>query len=89
MAWRIKLSERADRKLSKLDAQPAKSILKCLKDRLAKLEDPRSIGKALQGSRFGDLWRHRLDDFRIVCKIEDRKLIVLVLRIGQRKEIYR
>jgi mRNA interferase RelE/StbE len=89
MAWRIELSERADRELTKLDSQHSKLILKFLKDRVAKLDDPRSLGKALQGSRFGELWRYRVGDFRIICKIEDQKVIVVVIRIGHRKEIYR
>jgi mRNA interferase RelE/StbE len=89
MAWRIELSERADRELTKLDSQHSKRILKFLKDRVAKLDDPRSLGKALQGSRFGELWRYRVGDFRIICKIEDQKVIVVVIRIGHRKEIYR
>jgi mRNA interferase RelE/StbE len=89
MAWRTELSERADRKLGKLDSENSKRILKYLKDRIAKLDDPRSLGKALQGSKFGALWRYRLGDFRIICKIEDQKLIVLVVGIGHRKEIYR
>jgi mRNA interferase RelE/StbE len=60
-----------------------------LKERVAKLENPRSIGKALQGSSFGELWRYRVGDFRIICKIEDNRLVVLIIRIGHRKEIYR
>jgi mRNA interferase RelE/StbE len=89
MTWRIELSELAVRELSKLDSQHSKRILKYLKDRIAKLDDPRSLGKALQGSQFGELWRYRLGDFRIICKIEDQKLVVVVVRIGHRKEIYR
>ena len=89
MAWRIELSERADRELTKLDSQNTKRILRFLKERVAKLENPRSIGKALQGSSFGELWRYRVGDFRIICKIEDNRLVVLIIRIGHRKEIYR
>ena len=89
MAWKIELSEAADRELTKLDPQHSRRILKFLRERVAKLEDPRSIGKALQGSRLGEFWRYRLGDFRIICKIEDDRLVVLVIRIGRRKEIYR
>lgn len=89
MAWKIELSEQADRDLIKLDPQHSQRILKFLRDRVAKLDDPRSIGKALQGSRFGELWRYRAGDFRIICKIENEKLIVLVIRIGHRKDVYR
>ncbi len=89
MAWKIEVSELADRELSKLDAQNARRILKFLRERVAYLDDPRSMGKALQGSRLGEFWRYRLGDFRIICKIEDCSLVVLVIRIGHRKEIYR
>ena len=56
---------------------------------MAKLEDPRSIGKALHGSRLGEFLKYRAGDYRLICKIEDDRLIVLVLRVGHRKEIYR
>jgi mRNA interferase RelE/StbE len=58
-------------------------------ERVAKLENPRSLGQALQGSKFGEYWRYRVGDFRIVCEIQDKKVVVLVLRVGHRREIYR
>ena len=89
MAWKIEFSLEADRQLGKLDPQQARRIVKFLGGRVAKLSNPRSIGKALQGPRFGELWRYRAGPFRIICKIEDLRLVVLVLRLGDRKEIYR
>jgi len=89
MAWRVELSVEVDRALGKLDAQHAKRILKFLHERVAKLDDPRSIGKALRGSRLGEFWKYRVGDYRLICKIEDDRLVVLVLRVGHRKEIYR
>jgi mRNA interferase RelE/StbE len=89
MAYNVESSESADRELSKLDAQQAKLILKFLHQRVAKLEDPRSIGEALHGSRLGEFWKYRVGDYRLISKIEDDRLVVLVLRIGHRKEIYR
>jgi len=89
MAWKIELSELADRELTRLDPQHSQRILKFLHERVAKLDDPRSIGKALQGSRFGELWRYRVGNFRIICKVEDVQLVVLVIRIGHRKDVYR
>lgn len=89
MAWRVELSAEADRELSKLDAQHSKRILKFLRDRVAKLDDPRGIGEALHGSRLGEFWKYRVGDYRLICKIEDSLLVVLVLRVGHRKEIYR
>lgn len=89
MAWSIELSAECERELSKLDAQHRRRILKFLHERLAKLDDARSIGAALQGSRLGEFWRYRVGDFRLICKIQDDRLVVLVLRVGHRKEIYR
>ena len=89
MPWKIELSAEADRELGKLDPQHARRIVKFLRERVAKLDDPRIIGKALQGSRLGEFWRYRVGPSRLICKIEDSRLLVLVLRIGDRKEIYR
>jgi mRNA interferase RelE/StbE len=89
MACGIEFSADAVRELSKLDKQNSTRILKFLHERIAKLDNPRSIGKALQGARFGEFWRYRVGDFRLICKIEDARLVVLVLRIGDRKQIYR
>ena len=89
MAWNVELSVGVDRALRKLDAQHAKRILKFLHERVAKLDDPRSIGKALRGSRLGEFWKYRGGDCRLICKIEDDRLLALVLRVGHRKEIYR
>jgi mRNA interferase RelE/StbE len=89
MAYNVELSAEVDRELGKLDAQQAKQILKFLYERVSKLDDPRSIGQALHGSRLGEFWKYRVGDYRLICKIEDDRLIVLVLRVGHRKEIYR
>ena len=89
MAWKVELSVEAARELGKLDAQPARRILKFLRERVATLDNPRSIGKALRGSRLGEFWKYRVGPYRLICKIEDDRLIVLVLRVGHRKEIYR
>jgi mRNA interferase RelE/StbE len=89
MAYSVELSAGVDRELGKLDAHQAKRILKFLHERVATLDDPRSIGKALQGSRLGEFWKYRVGDYRLICKIEDTRLMVLVLRVGHRKEIHR
>jgi mRNA interferase RelE/StbE len=89
MAYNVELYESADRELGKLDALQAKRILKFLQERVARLDDPLSIGKVLHGSRPGKFWKYRLGDYRLICKIEDDRLVVLVLCVGHRKEIYR
>ena len=57
--------------------------------RVAKLENPRSIGQALAGSKLGDYWKYRVADYRIIADIQDGKLIVMVVRVGNRREVYR
>ncbi len=89
MAWSVELSESADRELGKLDPQHRRRILNFLHERVARLDDPRSIGEALRGSRLGEFWKYRVGDYRLISKIEDNRLVVLVLRVGHRKEVYR
>jgi mRNA interferase RelE/StbE len=89
MAWRIEVSPSADRELAKLDARHSRRILKFLHERLAKLDNPRSIGKAMQGPMLGDFWEYREGDYRLICTIDDDRIVVLLLRVGHRREIYR
>jgi mRNA interferase RelE/StbE len=89
MASKIELSVQAGRELDKLDPPQAKRILKFLSERLAPLENPRSIGQALRGSELGEFWKYRVGDYRLICKIEDQRLLILVLHIGHRREVYR
>ena len=86
---RIELSAQVDRDLGKLDPQESKRILKFLHERVAPLDNPRSIGQALQGSKLGEFWKYRVGDYRLICKIEDNRMLILVLRVGHRREIYR
>ena len=89
MVWKIELDPAAERELDKLDPPVAKRILRFLYDRVAILDDPRSIGDALKGSRLGELWKYRVGDYRIIADIEDGALKILVVKIGNRREVYR
>ena len=89
MAWTVELDPSVERELEKLDSQQAKRILRFLFERVAHLEDPRSIGEALKGSRFNTLWKYRVGDYRIISSIEDNVAQILVVRIRNRKEVYR
>ncbi len=89
MAWKIELSGLAQRNLKKLDRQVAKRILAFLHGRLARLDDPRSIGQALKGSDLGQFWKYRVGDWRIIASLEDRNIRILVVRIANRREVYR
>ena len=89
MAWKVELDSAAERDLDKLDPQIARRILAFLHGRISPLDDPRSIGEALKGSKLGDFWKYRVGDYRIIASIEDGALRVLVVRVGNRREVYR
>lgn len=89
MAWIVELDPSAEKELSKLDPQKSKRILRFLFERVAHLDNPRSIGEALQGSRFGALWKYRVGDYRIISSIEDNVSCILVVRVGDRRDVYR
>jgi addiction module toxin, RelE/StbE family len=89
MAWKIELDTAAERELDKLDPQIARRILVFLHDRVANLDDPRSIGEALKGSKLGEFWKYRVGDYRIITNIEDGNLRIMVIKVGNRKEVYR
>ena len=89
MAWRIEFDRAAERELGKLDPQVAKRILLFLQERVSNLEDPRSNGEALKGSRLGDFWKYRVGDYRSISVIEDGAFRILVVKIGNRREVYR
>jgi mRNA interferase RelE/StbE len=89
LAWRVEFDDGAKRDLEKLDKPIALRITRFLRERVGQLDDPLSIGDALKGSRLGDFWRYRVGDYRIICDLENQRLLVLVLRVGHRREIYR
>ena len=89
MAWHIEFDPDALKELKKLDRPIQLRLLVFLRDRLAPLEDPRSLGEALSGARLGSYWKYRVGDWRIVCDIQDQRIVVRVLRIGNRREVYR
>lgn len=89
MAWRIEFNEKAKKNMAALDKPVAKRITTFLRERVAKLDDPRSIGEALKGPKLGSFWKYRVGDYRVISKIEDDALRVLVVKVGNRREVYR
>lgn len=89
MAWQVELSSLAQKNLAQLDPQAARRLLTFLHERVATADDPRSIGEALKGSRLGEFWKYRVGDYRIIASIEDQEVRILVVKIGNRREIYR
>jgi len=64
-------------------------LLGFMRERLASLDDPRSIGQALRGSELGEFWKYRVGDWRLVCQIKDAKILITVVRLGNRRGVYR
>ncbi len=89
MAWKIELDPFAEKELHKLDRSVAIRILKFLHGRVAALSNPRSIGEALKGSSLGEFWKYRVGDYRIIANIEDGALRIIIVRVGNRREIYK
>jgi mRNA interferase RelE/StbE len=87
VTWIVEFDDVARKELRKLDRQAQQEILRYLRERIATDEDPRRFGKALSRELAG-LWRYRIQNYRIICNIEDQKLTVLVLRVGHRKDVY-
>ncbi|MBU1168168.1 MAG: type II toxin-antitoxin system RelE/ParE family toxin [Proteobacteria bacterium] len=88
MAWTIKYTDTALALLRKLDKQIARRIVDFMDQRVAVLDDPRTRGKALVGP-LGGFWRYRVGDYRIICDIHDEALYILVVKIGNRRDVYR
>ncbi len=87
MAWKVEFDPVAERELDGLDPQSARKILTFLAQRLAKDEDPRRFGTPLRSNLAG-LWKYRIEDYRLVCEIQDEKICVLVLHLGHRSKVY-
>jgi mRNA interferase RelE/StbE len=85
--WAYSFDERALHELQKLDHQAQKEIVAYLEKRIATKEDPRRFGKPLRAQLVG-LWRYRVRDYRILCQIKDHVLLVLVVSVGHRKNVY-
>jgi len=88
MTWKVDLSPTALKQLDKLDKPVADRILKFLYQRVGKLDNPRKIGERLQGT-LSEFWKYRVGDYRIICSLENERLVVLVLRMGHRREVYK
>ena len=89
MAWSVEYSETALKRLRKCDKQIARRILEFMDERVAGDADPRAIGKALTGPAKGAFWRYRVGDMRVICEIQDAELRVLVIEIGDQRDVYR
>ncbi len=87
LIWIVEWDDAAVKELRKLDRQAQQDILRYFRERIATDDSPRRFGKPLSRELAG-LWRYRIRNYRVICNIEDNKLIVLVLRVGHRKDVY-
>lgn len=87
MAYNVRISGAAVKALKKLSRDVSERIVDAIED-LKTIENPRSKGKALTGSLRG-FWRYRVGDYRIICEIHDDELVVIVVTVGHRRDIYR
>ena len=87
MAWQIEYDPGALQDLKKLDQAVQREIVDYMDNRIASARTPRDFGKPLRGSRFG-LWRYRVRDYRIICELQERRIVVLVVAVGHRSTIY-
>ena len=88
MGWRVEFDRRAKRELDELDRSAQDRIVRFLRERIAVSEDPRRLGEALRGEKAA-FWKYRVGDYRLVCDIQDARVVVLVLAVGHRREVYR
>lgn len=88
MAWQIEFDSEAENDLKKIDREIQRRILRYLGEKIATGKDPRRFGAPLRRELSG-LWKYRLGDYRIICRIEDKRVVVYVIRIGHRKNIYK
>jgi len=86
-AWTVEFDDRARRELRRLDAKTQQIILRYLRERIAGAEDPKRFGRPLRRNLAG-LWRYRVGDYRLICRLEENRLVVLVLQVGHRREVY-
>ena len=88
MAWTVEYARSVRKSVEKLDPKTRQRIRNFIENRIAMLRDPRDIGKPLKGP-LATLWSYRIGDYRIICDIQADRLVVLIVTIGNRREVYR
>jgi mRNA interferase RelE/StbE len=88
LGWTIEFRPNARSELRRLDRPVQRRIIQFLQQRVITVGDPRQLGKPLHGDK-GELWSYRVGDYRIICMIQDQRLVVVVVSVGQRREVYR
>ena len=86
MVWTLEIERRAERELGKLDKHTGKRIVAAMRA-VAALDNPRDRGRALAGEWAGH-WRYRVGDYRVIARIEDGRMVIVVIAVGHRREVY-
>ncbi len=86
--WTLVFTEDVRKELKKLSQQTSSKIINYLENRVVPSTSPRILGKSLSSNLKG-LWSYRVDDYRIICEIQEKYLIILVIRVGHRKNVYK
>jgi mRNA interferase RelE/StbE len=88
LGWTVEISDVALKAIGRLDRQVQKRLFAFLENKITGIDDARKLGKALRGEKVG-LWRYRVGDYRLICALEDTRLVVLVVQVGHRRDVYR
>jgi len=89
VTWTIEFERSAGKEFRKLDVQLQRRIRRFFREKVLTGDDPRSFGKALRGSKLEKLWRYRVGSCRIIAEIQDDRLVILIVRVGHRGQVYR
>jgi mRNA interferase RelE/StbE len=87
MSYHVEFSDSAKKELKKLDKHTLAFILGWVRKNLEGCSDPRQYGKALKSNRMGQ-WRYRIGDYRLIAEIEDSRVVILILAVGHRRNVY-
>lgn len=86
--YKVRLEKKAQKSLKKMDPNTARIIMAWINKNLVDCEDPYIHGKSLKGN-LKEKWRYRIGDYRLICNIDDEKVLILILEVGHRREIYK
>ena len=88
MSYHVQLTDTAKKQLKKMDRQTASMLLGWMRKNLEGCENPRQHGKGLSANRSGQ-WRYRVGNYRLIAEIEDDRIVILILSIGHRGDVYK
>ena len=89
MAWKIEFVRSAEKELKKVGPEAARRITRFLRERISVLDDPRTLGEPLHGPELNRFWKYRLGNYRIIADIRDKEVVILIVRVGHRRNVYR